>query len=275
MAVLLLVNLAGLFFGVITPSHDSIRHYSYSLFTNAAFVTCAFPLWFTTARYELRGARAQIEQILAVAGMAVVLLGVLMSATRSMFLTWTAGLVLTIVIALSGRNALAWALITTLACLVVFLALFDPAAGQGGLLAERLRATEITQSCRYAEIEMMFDTLTGAMLHGKGFGSRFESCIGERGEMLAFAPHVAALTLWFKGGLPTFLAFIVLPATRGIHALLFRRNRIVGCACWCGVLLYLIQASMSGGWSYHALFLFGVHLNLGLAWSNRSKRCAS
>jgi len=275
MAVLLFVNLAGLHFGVVTPPHDSVRQYSYSLFTNATFVTCVFPFWFTTARHDLRGKRSQIEQAVALAGIAVVMLGALMSATRSMFLTWTSAVLLTIAISFNGRNAVAWALTAATACSVVYLAVFGPMNGHGHLLAERLLATEIAQSYRYTEIEMMFDTLTGAILPGKGFGSRFESCIGERGEILAFAPHIAALTLWFKGGLPTFFIFIILPATRGIHAVLWCRNNPVSCACWCGVLLYLIQASMSGGWSYHALFLFGVHLNLGLVLSNRSKRCAS
>jgi hypothetical protein len=272
-ALVLLLNLVGLCVGLISPAGAGVRRYSVSLFASTAFITIIFPFWITSASTPRCGGTLRSEQFYAVAAMGLVLLAALMSGTRSMFLTWTCSVMLTVWLSLQGRNAVVWLLMTATVCSAIFAMLFVNQDWRSGILAERLLSTDVAEDYRYQEVAMMFDELRGDIFRGEGFGSRFESCIGRRNEMLAFAPHVAILTLWFKGGLLIFLATAILPAVRGIYQLTMTPITPLAAACWGGVLLYLVQASMAGGWNFHALFLFGAFLSLAINLTRRPARC--
>jgi hypothetical protein len=165
--------------------------------------------------------------------------------------------------------------LTATVCAMVFAMVFVNRGWRSGILADRIMSTDVAEDYRYMEVEMMFDQLRDNLFRGEGFGSRFESCIGRHGEKLAFAPHVAVLTFWFKGGLLIFLATAILPAMRAAYQLALTPTWPVATACWGGALLYLVQASMSGGWNFHALFLFGAFLSLAINSAHRPVRCES
>jgi len=113
----------------------------------------------------------------------------------------------------------------------------------------------------------MFEELEGSFWTGKGFGSRFESCIDKGGEFLAFAPHVGVFTPLLKGGVVSFALLIIFPLGTALYRL-FRLNQCaIGLSLSAAVVLYCAQASMSGGWNFIALFLYGATFSLASKFS--------
>ncbi len=270
--LILFLNIVGLMLGIIPQANEGERLYSFSLFISTAFVTCLFPLWFVVdTKNKTQGLPPRI-QMLAVACISCVLFASILSATRSMFVTGTLAILLVLWLRLHGKNALSWIFATLAACLFIGIFAFSTNGWLSARSTTRLTSTEISEEYRYIELLMMFEDLEGSFLTGKGFGSRFESCIGKRGEFLAFAPHVAIFTSLFKGGVASFFLLIVLPLGLAIYHLLRLNGGIMCLSFSAAVVLYCAQASMSGGWNFIALFLYGATFTLASRCMIRKRR---
>ena len=261
-SIVLLLNILGLLLGFVPQAGEGERLYSYSLFTSAAFVTCMIPLWFTA---ETRGHELVIPRrarVLAIVGIGCVLFCSILTATRSIFLTAIVALTIVLWLRLHGRNAAFWMFTTLASSLIVTVYIFSADSTASAEVAGRLSSTNIVEEYRYVELLMMFEDLEGSFLTGKGFGSRFESCIGQNGDFLAFAPHVAIFTSLLKGGVPAFVLLVVLPLGAAIYQLARLNGNAISLSCSAAVVLYCAQAFMSGGWNFVALFILGVTITL-------------
>ena len=260
--VLMLFNILGLLFGIVPQAGEGERLYSYSMFTSASFLTCMFPLWFSGRAIEKKLVIPTRAQLLSLICICCVLFASMLSATRSMFLSGTTAIVIVMWLRLRGKNAVLMILLTLVVSCVFAVYAFSTDGWMNHRFADRLTSTDITEEYRYTELQMMFEDLQGSLLTGKGFGSRFESCIGKNHEFLAFAPHVSIFTLLYKGGIVSFALLIALPLAVSATHLLRVNDRAVSLSFSAAVVLYCIQASMSGGWNFIQLFLFGAALTL-------------
>jgi len=260
--VVLLLNIVGLMLGFIPQANEGERLYSYSLFMSTAFMTCLFPVWFLAYARNKTWSLPPRVQTLAVISIHCVLVASILSATRSMFLTGALAVVLIIRIRIHGKNSVPWIFAVLVACLIMVFSFFGADGWLSAGTINRLASTEITEEYRYTELLMMFEDLEGSFWTGKGFGSRFESSIGKGGEFLAFAPHVAIFTSLLKGGVVSFVLLVLIPLGMSLYRL-FRLNQcIMGLSFSAAVVLYCAQASMSGGWNFIALFLYGATFTL-------------
>ncbi len=259
-AVLLAVNLIGLVSGFVPPVVESDRRYCSALFYTAGFVVVAFPFWFASARGGCPGLDGLCKALPACLGITGVLFAAYISATRSLLIAGIASILLAYWAVV--RDPLFSALVLVLAVVVVL------AAGQTGaletlqrsLLFDRLVGTTMADEARYVELEMMFHDLASADERwlGRGFGSRFDSNVQAHLDGLAVAPHVGVLAPWFKGGVPAFALMILLPGLAALSGLLLKRRSKIRQAGRAGLLAYLALASMSGGWDFALLFLYGI-----------------
>jgi hypothetical protein len=257
-------NIIGLVTGAIPQTDEGDRVYSQGLFFAAGFIPIIFPFWFTDARRGHSGLPALVRALPACAGISTVFLAATVSATRSLLLLPVGSVLVTYWITSRGR-------MLGLVALTVF-ALFAWGGFLGdemsrlrqNLLVDRLLETSLSEESRAVEVEMMFDDMETPTEYwlGKGFGSRFWSNVGTDGGGLAFAPHVAILTPWYKGGLIGFLAVIVWPLGLAAAQLLSMDADPGRKSCAAGILVYAVLASMSGGWYFLTLFPCGVFLAL-------------
>jgi hypothetical protein len=96
---------------------------------------------------------------------------------------------------------------------------------------------------------------------GAGLGSSFESPIPDDG--LATVPHIGITTLLYKGGVFVFVALILLPCLIAWFRLLTSKSSGHD-PFLAGVAVYFVEACLSGGWTFLALFTLGMFLQLGL-----------
>ena len=267
---ILCFNVIGLLTGLIPQTDEGDRIYSQGLFFAAGFIPIIFPFWFTAARrdHPSDGARtgwpSLVRTLPACVGIVTVFVAATVSATRSLLLLPVGSVLVTYLITSRGR-------IIGLTALAVF-ALFAWGGFLGDgmsqlrqdLLVERLLETSLSEESRAVELEMMFDDIETPIDYwlGKGFGSRFWSCVGLNGGDLTFAPHVAILTPWYKGGLIGFVAVIVGPLALATARLVSTDADPERKSCAAGILVYAFLASMSGGWYFLTLFPCGVFLAL-------------
>jgi hypothetical protein len=262
--LLLLVNVIGLAAGLISPANNSNRIYTSALFDCVKFVSMSIPFCFAVM-YCQRSRRSRCWMVLILCGWGLgVLGGAIVSATRSVLLVGLSSGVLTYWIAAKNRvlTGIFFVLLTIVAW---FLLLGDNTGGLSQtLLVDRLFHTDIYEECRYAEVAVMFDdmrTSTDVWL-GKGFGSRFWSNLRLGDETMAFAPHIAVLTAWYKGGLLSFFIVIVCPALLAVYRLFMHDRSAIQSACYAGVIVYLLMSSLSGGWHFIMLFAYGAFFAL-------------
>ncbi len=133
----------------------------------------------------------------------------------------------------------------------------------GSELSARFQSKEVGEESRFIELSEMWDTMGeknngSGFWYGLGFGSVFYST-GINTPAYVINPHAAVLTLLSKGGIPVFrvvhqscLAQAVSCDCSGEPARPIQR---AACA---GALLYFVLASLSGGWDFKNLFLFGA-----------------
>jgi len=105
---------------------------------------------------------------------------------------------------------------------------------------------------------MMLDALSGHYVSGLGFGSYYACPIEIGARSLAWAPHIAALTLLLKGGAIIFLICICLPLARALLSISSSTKTTENVAFACGLLTYVVLASVSGGWTFTAMFIYGA-----------------
>ena len=254
----MIINILGLVVGFIPQAGEGERLYSYSLFISASFVTSVYPLW-SIAKTKLGKVNSShASQWFASIGLFFVVLAAIVSSTRSMFITAVVAFLLHLWLRLHGRNAVFWMLSTTIVTSCVAIYGFNTDEWGDLDFTRRLEATDFMEEYRFIELQMMFDDLSEDWICGKGFGSRFESCIILSSESLAYAPHIAVLTLLFKGGVIVFFLLIVLPLVVALRNLFVLKGNMLVLAFSSITVLYCVKSSMSGGWDYIALFLLGV-----------------
>jgi O-antigen ligase len=121
---------------------------------------------------------------------------------------------------------------------------------------------------RVNEIQWLFEQLGDDYISGWGFGSVFYSTIRYHNRLFESAPHIGIVTPLLKGGLIMAVAFIVIPLAMCLGALR-RRTPEARAAMGC-VLVYIVTASLSGGWYPYQTLMFGV--GVGMATIKRRPR---
>jgi hypothetical protein len=261
-AAFLVFNLAGLSLGFITPVQENGRVFTYALYDCVNFLSLCLPGLFVAAKTAETRWHSVLRTLFACSAATLILAAGCLSATRSVVLTGCGALLLSFWAA--ARNRLTAALIAASAFIAISLTVSSLATNS--FLLDRLFSTHLREEDRFTEAQMMFEDLNGVseVTFGKGMGSRFRSCVVIDGDDRAIAPHVGILATMYKGGIVTFGAVVVLPII-GVLLQLFRtdiRSRQVGCAA--GAIAYLILGSMSGGWTYELLFLYGALVTLAV-----------
>ncbi len=258
---LLTFALIGLFIGLVPAGRDSGRLYTYSIFRAAAYLSILLPLLVASQKAQpLKRVPDWVLPATLTLGYSLLLASALFTATRSIFIGAIVSLLLTLRISAHEKRMISSSLLLIAALLLATLFAADILPSFSlGTLGERLtRTQELAQEERWQEIEMLFTQLQGSNFWtGLGFGSRFESPVIVDGLDVAINPHIAIFTFLQKGGILFFLSFIVFP-----YFFLFTKVIRGNCSSlqlgtYSGALLYLFLSSMSAGWEFYSLFLYG------------------
>lgn len=265
-AVMVLVNVIGLAAGWIAPAHECERTYTFSLFDSANFVGICLPCCFTAAYCRRDVANRWLGIVPAYAAAGALLAAGVVSATRSILMLGVVSSLMAYWI--TARDRILAGIAMAVGVGVLGCAIFGNASPRSAEWAvlERLLDTNLRNEDRYVEVGLMFDDMDGLRDHclGRGFGSRFWSNVVVSGESWAFAPHIAVLASWYKGGMLAFLAIIVAPVLLAAGRLLACNRPRLQLACSAGVIAYLTMSSLSGGWNFLMLFPFGAMCALSL-----------
>jgi hypothetical protein len=278
-AAMILLNVVGLRLGLFPGAGtgygaEDYRLYTYAIFASTGFVTSMFPLWFVVSERGTNQRDRRSHELLACGGIAVVVLASFLTATRSMLIAVMLSVAAVLWIRLRGRALFAALAVCGLAAIV----LAGDASLDQSVLFERMTSTNLAEEERWEEVLAMFDDLGDGLpfYFGRGFGSRFISPTIVDGVNLAYSPHVGILTFWFKGGLIAFFVFAVVPVLRLIPRLAFGQADPLRAGAAATACVYVAQASMSGGWNFLALFVFGAASTLALSTnSTRSQSAGS
>jgi O-antigen ligase len=106
----------------------------------------------------------------------------------------------------------------------------------------------------------MWPQIKDDLFAGQGMGSRFVSNVIISGSSLASAPHVGILTFLMKGGIPLFFFYAVLPLFGSVYFLLRAGLPEQQRGAAAASLMFIVSASLSGGWTAPALFAYGLAL---------------
>ena len=128
------------------------------------------------------------------------------------------------------------------------------------VVLDRVFTTQVEQEERVTELRMLLGEYGTDLLVGRGLGSQFASPVVSEGQDLAVAPHVAIFTLLMKGGIVAFAVGILLPLFWTIKTLILTKTARLYAAC-ASVLMYFAFSSISGGWNFPTLFLYGFFLS--------------
>ncbi len=126
-----------------------------------------------------------------------------------------------------------------------------------GYLGERIAKTQIDQDERYTEVEWIAAEMNpDEWITGAGFGRGFNSPLTDTLGRLVTATHIGILTVLFKGGVAVFAVAVVLPLF-WITISLFKGARIAY-SVRSAMLVFYIQATLSGGYSFLVFLVVGV-----------------
>lgn len=139
---------------------------------------------------------------------------------------------------------------------------------KGYSVIDRFQGADLTGEVRINELQWLFEQLGDDFLSGWGFGSVFYSSIRYHNRQFEAAPHIGIVTPLLKGGLVLTTALIFVPIAMCLAAL-WRRSPEARAAAGC-VLVYLVTASLSGGWYPYQTLMFGV--GVGMASIRRLSR---
>jgi hypothetical protein len=264
-SLLLLVNVLGLYTGLIPPSEKcSDRILTYAMFDCANIVSISFPFCFAVIySQKFQQNHFWMKLFLWLGGLSV-LGAAFLSATRSVLIVGLASGVSTCWFSMKNR-VLAGILFTMLIFFAWFLLSGYSIVGYSHInLLDRLLNTEIREEGRFEEVEMMFDDMQNPtdIWLGRGFGCQFLSNVKINGESVAFSPHISILTTWYKGGLLSFLVIILCPMFVVVYRLFMLDRPILQSGCYTGVVIYLILSNLSGGWNFIMLFVYGAFFAL-------------
>ncbi len=275
LVVMLLVNMAGLATGIILPSQDSNRVFNYGLFACAGTISILFPAVLCGTSLLQAGKHFKMSRALAVLGMIACVGAAFLTGTRSLLIISIISIAVTMWLRLSISKVLLWSmagLLVWAGCKVNAESQFPIAES---VLIERFVSADLESSYRYQEVDSLFEQLEGHLLTGLGLGNRFWGIVNSEGEQLVLSPHIGILALLQKGGLVLFSVLIALPMVQAVTDLLRKRGYrerggsrgYIPPAVWSACcVVFVAQASISGGWKCQSLFLFGAMLARAGRW---------
>ena len=265
------LSIGALLAGLLESVGSTNRLLVFSLYWGSWLLTSVFPFIFVTADYGANRALAQRRakwwRLVALGGVAAVFTIGIISATCSVFLSGLACLLVLALMEANGRR-LSLKIAILVSCLIV-----AGAAGAYALrslssaeLGARFQERSVQEDGRFVEWGEMCEELDEglALLHGKGFGSVFFSSSVCDGGGYVLSPHLAILTTLFKGGICMFVFCVLVPLIRCATGLFTGAGGPMPTAACGGVVLYCVMASLSGGWDFKDLFLFGIFLAIAV-----------
>jgi hypothetical protein len=262
-AMVFAANIILIHYQYLESAGNGERQLDLAMFTSDIFICMSFPcVW-------LKG--GVMSKTIAVSGMMLCAIFAITSATRSMFIIFTASLLLTAIIETKRNHRYLYCIpfaALVLTAQVSGVRVPGLTTFQTTLLAQRLESTEYQNENRYEEFSGMLSQM-GAQewIFGSGFGTQFESPIPENG--LTVTPHIGISAFLYKGGLPVFAFLIAGPCLYCLLRLLKWRASDSD-TFLAGVAVYLLESCVSGGWAFIALFFLGAFLKLGLEKQRRS-----
>ncbi len=263
-SIAIILTYIGLFTGVIILDFDiGGRIVTQSIFGAAGFLIILLP-WVSGPAEASSTGGAAMSLLPFTTAMAAALL----SATRSLVIEIAAAVVLWM-IARRRRLGGVFLLRATFAGIVLALVAFGVLRLSDTTIVERISTTNIEEEARLDEVRIFWQAISGDLLSGQGMGSRFESNIIVADSPLASAPHLGILAFLMKGGIVMFLAYAVLPLLVAVMVLSFRPHCENQTAAAGAVLIYLISASLSGGWTPLSLLAYGMALGTMAAKTSR------
>jgi len=269
----IVVSLMGLLTGFIEPVFPGRRPHVWALFNGTWILAVLAPALAVVARKEAPNKTK--------------------SMTTSSNLIWIAYLLIAFVFAYTGTRSVGIQLFASLLVTwmvlgsffsmpkivgpMIVAALLSPFVNdsffeeKSSLLRERMTIASMDRDMRLNEAQDMASQAGDFLWLGCGFGSTFESPIIWQNESSAAALHIGVLTFPFKGGFLAVLCGLLWPFFIAVR-LLFRarRNTMLRLACG-NILLYIVFASVSGGWTFFSLFLYGTFIGIAFRhWNVRA-----
>lgn len=263
--LLLLFTVIGLKLHLIPVSSESGRTYVKSLFFAAFFLSVLVPFLWGACQTVISKKYPPWMVIAGLLGATLILLlSSFATTTRSIAIAGMLGLFLSVPMICKGYKGLLLIGAPVLLFLIVFLLWREIAEVlKETAIAERFLKTKGSGEHRWLEVMMLVDQIKGSELFtGMGFGSRFHSVVVVDGTDLAIVPHIAIFAFLQKGGIGLFLIWIVIPFVYYSTKFLFGSGTALQRGCWGGILMYLFFCSMSGGWDFHRLFLYGTFISV-------------
>ncbi|MEQ1884650.1 MAG: hypothetical protein ABL967_06285 [Bryobacteraceae bacterium] len=260
---------AGVYLGFIRPAgiEYSDRLYTSSLWNIACVAQFIWPIVGSVRAYSKRigagkrGIRHAYLRNCARLMIPVALFIAIFTATRSLLLI--SALVFGFLWLMERKRTSQQILIGTMALLLFLtagLTLASVIRVKGYSVLDRFAQAELASEGRLIELRWMFEQLGDDFLSGWGFGSLFYSTIRYQGRLFETAPHIGIATSLLKGGIFLAIVFVVIPVVKCAIGLMKRTPAAIA-AAGC-VLVYVVTASLSGGWYPFQTLMFGVGLGI-------------
>lgn len=262
---LLVFALVGLATGFIKPAIESGRIYVYSVFRAVGILSIIMPtLWAAKEFFPIKRVPYWMFSLPFLFIGLLVWVTAFFTATRSILIECVVSILM--IARIAARQARGLAFLAALFLILVMMTLWqmDALSGLvGGELGDRLAATTGAKEQRFVEVGMMLEQMTSLdYLIGTGMGSRFHSVVVVDGTDLALNPHIVVFTFLQKGGILCFLGLVIVPFISAVLRLIRGDGDALYLGAVAGVIMYLLMASISGGWEFYFLFLYGVFVSL-------------
>jgi hypothetical protein len=253
-AASLVISGALLISGVIRPMEASDRVYDQSMFFPVTLLAIIQPV---AIDYLVRLRRQTLAWVLWAGTTSLCFAFGNMSATRSVILVSSISAIVSGARLVRGQTR--WFLAVMLLVVGVSLVSTETLSNTFSNLSTRLANEGYSSGTRIEELQAMFDQLGWRATIGLGIGGAFFSEIVWEGnpDGLDWAPHIAIATPLLKGGLVALCSCVLWPAA--IVGLRLLKGTSAACrALLTSIGVYLIQASVSGGYHYGPLLILGV-----------------
>jgi hypothetical protein len=255
--VLLIINIVGLYTGVLDSlSPASGRLYTFSLFNGANILTCTMSYYIFNRMLHRRHISSWLVIFMTVC---IVICAAFISSTRSVLLALVAGLLF--LIPIMFHEAPGSSIVKIIIIGMIALSIIVILSGSTDYyLFQRFKGTDLAEESRFIELQMMFDQFRDGLILGEGFGSYYNVLQSTSPTGIAFAPHIGLFAFLQKGGVFVFILGVVLPIALTARVMLMRRYEGLRYRFLMIIGLYVVTSSLSGGWRFFQLFLYGSSL---------------
>jgi hypothetical protein len=255
--MLLIVNIVGLYIGMLDSlSPASGRLYTFSLFNGANILTCTMSFYVFNRMLRRRRISSWLVIFLTIC---IIICAAFISSTRSVLLALVAGLLFLIPIMFREAPGSSIAKIVIIGMIMLsIIVIFGGSTDY--YLFQRFKGTDLAEESRFIELQMMFDQFRDGLIMGEGFGSYYNVLQSTSPSGIAFAPHIGLFAFLQKGGVLVFCMCVVLPITLTVKVMLTRKYERLRYRFLMIIGLYLVTSSLSGGWRFFQLFLYGSSL---------------